>query len=40
VILDINFPEIFRYQVDRNAPLPTGETIEKVVEEPYPEDNE
>ena len=39
VILDINFPEIFRYQVDRNAPLPTGEPIEKVVEEPYPEDN-
>ena len=38
VILDIDFPEIFRYQVDRNAPLPTGEPIEKVVEEPYPED--
>jgi len=35
VILDIDFPEIFRYQVDRNAPLPTGEPIEKVVEEPY-----
>lgn len=39
VILDIDFPEIFRYQVDRNAPLPTGEPIEKVVEEPYPDDN-
>ncbi len=39
VILDIDFPEVFRYQVDRNAPLPTGEPIEKVVEEPYPEDN-
>jgi sporulation protein YlmC with PRC-barrel domain len=39
VILDMDFPEIFRYQVDRNAPLPTGEPIEKVVDEPYPEDN-
>jgi sporulation protein YlmC with PRC-barrel domain len=38
VILNIDFPEIFRYQVDRNAPLPTGEPIEKVVEEPFPED--
>ena len=39
VILDIDFPEIFRYLVDRNAQLPTGEPIEKVVEEPYPDDN-
>jgi sporulation protein YlmC with PRC-barrel domain len=39
VILNIDFPEIFRYQLDRNAPLPTGEPIEKVVEEPFPEDN-
>jgi sporulation protein YlmC with PRC-barrel domain len=38
VILNIDFPEIFRYQKDRNAPLPSGEPIEKVVEEPYPED--
>jgi sporulation protein YlmC with PRC-barrel domain len=39
VILDINFPEIFRYQVDRSAPLPTGEPIERVVEDAYPEDS-
>ena len=28
VILDMNFPEIFDYKVDRNAPLPTGEPVE------------
>jgi hypothetical protein len=38
VILDMDFPEIFKYQVDRNAPLPTGEPIEKLIEEAYPED--
>src|SRR5215207_4824784 len=36
VILDIDFPEIFKYQVDRNAPLPTGEPVEKINEEAYP----
>jgi hypothetical protein len=36
--LDMDFPEIFKYQVDRNAPLPTGEPIEKLIEEAYPED--
>jgi hypothetical protein len=34
----MDFPEIFKYQVDRNAPLPTGEPIEKLIEEAYPED--
>jgi hypothetical protein len=24
VILDMDFPEIFKHQVDKNAPLPTG----------------
>jgi hypothetical protein len=38
VILDMDFPEIFKYQVDRNAPLPTGEPIEKLIEEAYSED--
>jgi hypothetical protein len=38
VILDMDFPEIFKYQVDRNAPLPTGESVEKINEEAYPED--
>ena len=38
VILDMDFPEIFKYQVDKSAPLPTGESIEKINEEAYPED--
>lgn len=37
VILNIDFPEIFKYRVDRNAALPTGEPVEKLDEEPYPE---
>ena len=36
VILAMDFPEIFKYQVDRNAPLPTGESVEKINEEAYP----
>jgi adenylate cyclase len=39
VILDMDFPEIFKYQVDRNAPLPTGESVEKINEEAYPEED-
>ena len=39
VILDMDFPEIFKYQVDRNAPLPTGESVEKIDEEAYPLEN-
>jgi hypothetical protein len=38
VILDMDFPEIFKYQVDKSAPLLTGESIEKIDEEAYPED--
>jgi hypothetical protein len=38
VILDMDFPEIFKYQVNKSAPLPTGESIEKINEEAYPED--
>lgn len=30
VILDIDYPEVFQYKVDRNAPLPTGEPVEKL----------
>src|SRR5919107_564099 len=29
VILKIDFPEIFKYRVDKNSPLPTGENIEE-----------
>jgi adenylate cyclase len=36
VILDIDFPEIFKYQVNKDAPLPTGEPIDKINEEAYP----
>ena len=38
VILDMDFPEIFKYQVDKNAPLPSGESVVKIDEEAYPED--
>jgi len=38
VILDIDFTEISKYQVDKDAPLPTAEPIEKLNEEAYPED--
>ena len=37
VIIGKNFPELSKYKVDRNAPLPTGEPIEKIDEEAYPE---
>jgi hypothetical protein len=30
VIVDMDFPEIFDFKVDRNAPLPTGESIERL----------
>ena len=38
VLLDIDFPEIFKYKVDRNAPLPTGEAVNQLIHEAYPED--
>jgi hypothetical protein len=34
----MDFPEIFKYQVDKSAPLSTGESIEKINEEVYSED--
>jgi hypothetical protein len=34
----MDYPEIFKYLVDKNAPLPTGESVEKINEEAYPED--
>ncbi len=37
VILDIDFPELYKYQVDKNAPLPTGEPIYQLNEGAYPE---
>jgi hypothetical protein len=32
VIVGIDFPELLKYKVERNAPLPTGEPIDKLVE--------
>lgn len=40
VILGINFPEIFKYEVDRNEPLPSGEPVDRLVHEAYPEDRQ
>ena len=33
VILNMDLPQLMKYKVDRNAPLPTGEPIEKLSEE-------
>ncbi len=33
VIVGIDFPELLKYLVDRDAPLPTGEPINKLAEE-------
>jgi hypothetical protein len=33
VIVGIDFPELLKYRVDRDAPLPTGEPIDKLAEE-------
>jgi hypothetical protein len=34
VILDMKYPELFKYQVDRNMPLPTtGESVAELVNE-------
>jgi hypothetical protein len=38
VILGVDFPEIFKYKVDRSAPLPTGEPADKLAYEAYPEE--
>ena len=39
VILDMDYPEIFNYRVDRDAPLPTGEPIDKINEGSYPKED-
>lgn len=33
VILDINFHDIFKYEADRNAPLPSREPVSKLIED-------
>jgi hypothetical protein len=33
VILGMDYPQVFQYRVDRNAPLPTGETVERLGDE-------
>src|SRR4029077_12848295 len=38
VILNIDFSELAsKYKVDRNAPSPTGEPVDKINNDPYPE---
>ena len=37
VIVGMDFPEIFEYVVSKDSPLPTGESIEKINDEAYPE---
>ena len=38
VILKIDFPEIFKYSVKLDTPLPTGEPIHTLVKEAFPEE--
>jgi len=38
VILKIDFPEIFTYEVKKDDPLPTGEHIDTISREAYSED--
>jgi hypothetical protein len=38
VILKIDFPEIFKYNVSKDSPLPTGENISVINNDAYPED--
>jgi hypothetical protein len=33
VILGMDYPQVFQYRVDRNAPLPTGEAVERLGDE-------
>ncbi len=40
VILKIDFPAIFNYETDKNAPLPSGEPIETVESEAFPNEHE
>jgi sporulation protein YlmC with PRC-barrel domain len=37
IIVKKNFPELFAFKVGMNSPLPTGEPLEKIDEEAYPE---
>lgn len=38
VILKIDFPEIYKYEVPKEAPLPTGDPIETVEADAFPEE--
>ena len=40
VIVGIDFPELLKYKVDRNAPLPTVEPIYKLAEQEEEEEEE
>ena len=32
VVLGMGYNDVFKYKVDRNAPLPTGEPVERITE--------
>lgn len=38
VVLKIEFPEILDYEVSKDSPLPTGQSIESIKYEAYPDD--
>ena len=38
VIIKIDFPDIYKYEVPKEAPLPTGESIESIDTDVFPED--
>ena len=40
VILKIDFPAIFDFETDKDAPLPSGEPIETVESEAFPDEHE
>jgi hypothetical protein len=37
VILKIDFPEIDRYEVNKDSPLPTGEPVHALNDEAFPD---
>ena len=39
VIIGKNFPDLAKYKVNIDAPLPTGESIETIAEEAFPENH-
>ena len=38
VILRIDYPQLVKYEVSKDSPLPSGEPIESINNEAYPKD--